>query len=101
MSPTNYGLLGITKEATTNAYFRKLDILADVPIMMTTSLDNDVGIVGNFRRLILGVRTNVRIALLRELYAGNLQYGLLCYLRMDVTLEHATSFCKTSNLTTS
>ena len=36
----------------------------------------------------------MRIEVLRERYADNLQYGFLAYLRADVAVTHAASFGK-------
>jgi HK97 family phage major capsid protein len=49
--------------------------------------------MGNFEELLIGVRTELRIEILRERYADNLQFGFLCYLRADVAVKHAASFC--------
>jgi hypothetical protein len=35
----------------------------------------------------------LRIEFLRERYADNLQFGFLAYLRADVAVKHAASFC--------
>jgi HK97 family phage major capsid protein len=50
-------------------------------------------IMGNFEELLIGMRAALRIEFLREMYAGNLQYGFLAYLRADVAVKHAASFC--------
>ncbi len=49
--------------------------------------------MGNFEELLIGMRAVLRIEFLREMYAGNLQYGFLAYLRADVAVKHAASFC--------
>jgi HK97 family phage major capsid protein len=66
---------------------------------MTTSMDNDTCILGDFSKLVIGIRTSLRIEVLRELFAENMQYGFLCHLRADIGVEHPESFCKISNLT--
>lgn len=51
-------------------------------------------IVGDFSQLLLGVRQELRIEVVRDLFAGNLQYGFIAHLRMDVAVAHPESFCK-------
>jgi HK97 family phage major capsid protein len=101
MSPSNLAALAKLKEATTNAYLAKPAVLEGVPMMMTSSMDEDTAIVANFARLIMGIRTSLRIEVLRERYAEFLQYGYLAHLRADVAVEHPESFCKVTNLTAS
>jgi len=94
LSPGNLALLAKLKESTTDAPLRKPDILQNVPILMTTSMDQFSAIIGDFSKLIIGIRTSLRIEILRELYAENLQYAFLAHLRMDVAVEHPESFCR-------
>ena len=98
MSPFNLATLAKLKESTTDAPLQKPDVLQDVPIMMTTSMDADTAILGDFSKLIIGIRTSLRIEVLRELFSENLQYGFLCHLRADIGVEHPESFCKITNL---
>jgi HK97 family phage major capsid protein len=51
-------------------------------------------IMGDFTELYLGVRSELRVEVLREKYADALQYGFLAWLRMDVAVAHAASFAK-------
>lgn len=51
-------------------------------------------IVGDFSQLLIGVRQELRIEVVRDLFAGNLQYGFIAHLRMDVAVAHPESFCK-------
>lgn len=73
----------------------------DVPFLPTTQIPITLGagsdsliITGDFRRALIGVRTQLRIEVLRERYADQLQYGFLAWLRADLVLEHATAFAK-------
>jgi HK97 family phage major capsid protein len=78
--------------------------LADLPRLVTTTAPiNQVQgtavnassiIVGDFSQMMLGVRTQLRIEVLRERYAENLQYAFLAHLRADIQLAHPESFCK-------
>lgn len=49
-------------------------------------------IVGGFNSLWVGVRTQMRVEVLRERYADTLQYGFLCWARYDVAFEHLGPF---------
>ena len=99
MSPANLASLSMLKEAVNLQPLRKPDILANIPMMMTKSVNEDTAFVGDFSKLIFGIRTQLRIEVLRELFAGNLQYGFFAHLRADIGVEHPQSFCKITNLT--
>lgn len=70
-------------------------VTSKLPINETQGSANTAchAFMGNFEELVIGVRAELRIEFLRELYAGNLQYGFLCYARLDVAVKHAASFC--------
>jgi len=99
MSPSNLATLAKLKESSTAAPLRKPDVLQNIPMMMTTSMDNDTVILGDFSKLIIGIRTSLRIEVIRELYVENMQYGFLAHLRADIGVEHPESFCKIFGLT--
>jgi hypothetical protein len=80
---------------------RRPPVLENVPFYQTTSVDDDTAFVGNFARMIIGLRTQIRVVILRELFMGNLQYAYLAYLRADVGIEQVGSFCSITNLTAS
>jgi len=80
-------------------------MVAAIPQMVTTTIpvNQVVGgsgavcssiIAGDFSQLYVGIRTQMRIEVLKERYADYLQYGLLCYMRADVQLAHPASFAK-------
>ena len=83
---------------------RKPPLLESLPMYSTTSTpitqtqgSSNVAssiIVGDYTQLLFGIRTDLRIQLLRELYAATGQYAFLCHLRADVAVEHPQSFCK-------
>ena len=86
---------------------QKPSVLQDIPIMATTSIPINLGgggaeslvIMGNFSRLLIGVRSSLRVEILRELYAGNHQYGFIAHLRADIAVEHPESFAVLSGVT--
>lgn len=65
-----------------------------IPINLTqgTSTDTSEAYIAQWDEAILGVRTNLRVEVLKERYADNLQFGFLAYLRADVGLMHSESF---------
>lgn len=84
---------------------RKPDLLQNVPFLSTTSIPitqthgtssvASEAIVGDFKQLMFGIRTKLRIRILQERFMGdNLQYGFLADLRADVALRHPQSFCE-------
>ena len=87
-----------------NQPLRKPPLIEQLPIYSSTSVpinqtqgSSSVAssiIMGDFTQLLIGVRTEMRIQLLRELYAANGQYAFMCYLRADIGVEHPASFCK-------
>jgi HK97 family phage major capsid protein len=79
--------------------------LAEIPQLVTTAVPiNQVqgtsGAVcstvlgGDFSQLMLGIRTELRLQLLTERYADNMQIGLLASMRADVQVAHPESFVK-------
>lgn len=81
--------------------------IADIPQLSSTSVPTNFGagqnesiiIAGDWRKLMIGVRHDIRIEVLRERYADNLQYGFLCHLRADVVAEHEQSFTVLDGIT--
>ncbi len=106
MHPRTLATLAKLKETTTNAPLEKPEVLRAVPFMQTTSLSITEApgtasriILGDFSKLMIGIRTQLRIEVLRELYAANLQYGFLAHLRADIGLEHPESFAMVTGIT--
>jgi len=90
---------------TTGQPLRAPKALETIPQMITTSMpitqvQGSSGavcssiIAGDFTQMMLGVRTNIKIALLRETFMGNLQVGFVCYMRADVQLSQPGAFTK-------
>ena len=98
MSPFNLGVVSKLKESTTDAPLRKPPVLADIPMVQTTNMPNTTAVLGDFSQLILGIRNELRIEVLRELYSENYQFGFLCHLRMDVGIARPKSFCVLENI---
>jgi len=56
-------------------------------------------ILGDFSQLMIGIRTSLRVEVLRETFAENLQYGFLAHLRADIQLAHPGSFAVIKGIT--
>lgn len=50
--------------------------------------------LGGFAELFIGIRSDLRIEVLKERYADNLQYGFIAWMRADVQAAHAASFAR-------
>ena len=75
--------------------------VAEIPMLTTTSLpinggtgtDESTIIAGNFEHLLIGIRSNVQVELLKTTkYATNLQYQLVCHMRADIAVEDPGAF---------
>lgn len=80
------------------------EMVASVPRLSTTaapiaetqgtSTDCSSIIYGDYRQLIIGLRENINIRLLSEVFAGKGQIAILVHARADVALAHKESFCR-------
>lgn len=68
--------------------------LATIPQRVTTGIGAGEIIVGDFSQLLLGVRQELRVEVLREGFMDKLQVGFLAHLRMDVQLAQPAAFAK-------
>ncbi|MCA8927609.1 MAG: phage major capsid protein [Alphaproteobacteria bacterium] len=74
--------------------------LSAIPQLTTTAVPTDGGtgsdestiFAGNFQHLMIGMRTGLRVELLRETYAANHQYAFVASLRADVAVAHPGAF---------
>ena len=106
MHPRDAGTLaGLTD--TTNQPLNIPPALTGIPMLTTSAIQTDAGsgnnesniYVGNFRNLMIGLRNDVRVELLRERYAENHQYAFVAHMRFDIAVSHAQSFHKISGVT--
>ena len=75
---------------------RTLRSIQSLPVNETEGSSNASSriITGYFPELWIGVRAELQIELLKEVFAANYQYGLLASLRVDIQLAHPGSFCQ-------
>ena len=71
-------------------------VTSQMPITQTQGTANNASsiIIGDFTRLLIGVRTGLRIELLKERYAENMQYAFVAHLRADIAVEQPKAFLK-------
>ncbi|MEW8522165.1 MAG: phage major capsid protein [Candidatus Thiodiazotropha endolucinida] len=82
--------------------------IAAIPRLTTTSvpIDQTKGsatnassmIAGNFSQVMIGLRTGIRIEVLKEAFADHLQYAFLAHLRADIAIAHRESFAELSGI---
>lgn len=74
--------------------------VSEIPMLTTTSIPVDGGvdddestiIAGNFGHLLVGIRSDIRVEVIREAYAANLQYALIAHMRADIAVQHPGAF---------
>lgn len=106
MSPRDDGkLAGLT--ATDGQPLMVPPAIADTPRLVTSAVpvnlgedtDESVILAGDWSRLMIGIRSEIRVEILRERYADTLQYAFLAWLRADVAAEHEAAFTVLSGVT--
>jgi HK97 family phage major capsid protein len=79
----------------------------DLPFLSTSAIPTNLGggtneslsFVGYFADLILGMRAELQIDTLRELFAETHHVGYVAHLRMDTGVFHRESFCRLLGIT--
>ena len=74
--------------------------LEQVPMLHTTALPVDGGagsdesqiIAGDFSQMLMGIRSEIRLELLRERFMDNLQFGLIAHARVDFAAARESAF---------
>ena len=92
-----------------NDPLRQPEELYQIPRLTTTNMPtNEVQgsatnassvILGEFSKMLIGMRNSMRIEVLREQFADHMQYGFLCWMRADVALMHERSFARLAGIT--
>jgi HK97 family phage major capsid protein len=71
-----------------------------IPMLTTTSIpidggagsDESVIFAGNFGHLLIGMRSEIRVEILRERFTDSHQFAIVAHLRADIAVEHAKAF---------
>jgi len=92
-----------------NDPLRQPEELYQIPRLTTTNMptnevqgsatDASSVILGEFSKMLIGMRNSMRIEVLREQFADHMQYGFLCWMRADVALMHERSFARLAGIT--
>lgn len=100
------GISGLTD--TTGQPLEAPRVLRDVPMLDTSGvpIDEEQGtatnasriVVGDFSHLLLGVRSSVRIEILREVFGQNHQLGIVAWIRADVQVAHPKAFAQVKGI---
>jgi HK97 family phage major capsid protein len=104
--PREFGDLAALSDSTGQP-LRKPDALDGIPMLSTTAIPVDGGggsnestlFLGNWSNLMIGIRSGVRVEVLKERFAENHQLGLVAHMRADVQLQHPAAFWKITGIT--
>lgn len=105
LNPRTWGALGKAKEATTNAYLKAPDAVAQAQRYQTTNLrivgSSTDAVVGDFSQLSLALRTGLQIELGRQASPGfaKLQVMLRAYMRCDTVCFRPSHFVALRGIT--
>lgn len=106
MAPRDWQTIELFKD-TTNQPLRPPPSVAGLTRFRSTKVPTDGGtgsneseiVTGDWSRVLLGVRQEVTVEILRELFRERLQIGVLVWARFDVALERGESFVRLSGIT--
>lgn len=102
-------LIDFNKLLDANSQYReKPDLIRTLPLLETTQVSLDEGgspaqtsiFLGDWSKMMIGVRTQLRIEVLRERYADFLQYGFVAWLRADIQVRQPGAFCRIKTINT-
>ncbi|MDH6265359.1 HK97 family phage major capsid protein [Rhizobium sp. SG_E_25_P2] len=99
MSPRDEGILAESVDGTGQP-LRIPPAIENIPQLTTTSIPANLGtatnesfvIAGDWAKLIVGIRSSLRVEVLRERFADNHQYAFVAHLRADIAAEHEKAF---------
>lgn len=107
MAPREWETLAVLKD-TTNRYLDRPQALEGVPFLETTNIPVDEShgtasdasriVTGNWNDLVIGLRSEMRIELLRERYADSYQFGFLVHMRVDALPAREESFAQITGI---
>lgn len=106
MSPRDDGQLAELVD-TTGQPINMPPAIARTPMLVTSKVPTNLGaeedesiiLAGEWSRLMIGIRSELQIEVLREAFATKHQYAFVAHLRADIAAEHEAAFTKLSGLT--
>ena len=72
--------------------------VAEVPQQVSTVIPDDMALVGDFEKCLLGFRSDLRIEFLNQAFSSRYQYGFLASVRLDAQLMHPGFFAKLTGI---
>ena len=72
--------------------------VAEVPQQVSTIIPDDMALVGDFEKCLLGFRSDLRIEFLNQAFSSRYQYGFLASVRLDAQLMHPGFFAKLTGI---
>lgn len=69
-----------------------------IPTNLGAGTNESIIFAGNWSDMLIGVRSSIRVEVVRNAFMGNLQYGFVAYMRADFALRQPTSFHKTTGV---
>lgn len=107
MAPRTWESLAILKDSQ-NRYLDRPQALENVQFLESTTIpateihgsatNASRIIMGNWADLVIGMRQQMRIEVLRERFASNYQLGFLCHLRVDAVPARLQSFAQITGI---
>ena len=105
LHPRDEGVLSGLVDST-NQPLNSPPAIARIPMLTTSAIQTDAGssnnesnaYVGNFQNLLIGLRNDIRVEVLRERFATTHEYAFIAHCRFDIAISHAASFHKISGI---
>ena len=72
--------------------------VGEVPQLTSTIIPSDTVLTGDFQKLLIGFRSELRVEFLNQAFADRFQYAFLAHLRMDAQPMHPELFAKLSGI---
>ena len=91
---------------TTGQPIRKPEIISALPFLSTNQFPINEGVgtnesrimAGDFSKVLMGIRSNLRVEILRERYADQMQYAFVAHLRGDVAVAQPKAICQITGI---
>lgn len=91
---------------TTGQPIRKPEIISALPLLSTNQFPVNEGagtnesqiMAGDFSKVLMGIRSNLRVEILREKYADQMQYAFIAHLRGDVAVAQPKAICQITGI---
>jgi len=70
----------------------------NISVVRGVDSNESTAYIGRWSDMLIGIRTVTRIEVLKETFAGNLQYGMLAYMRVDIATRQPSLFCRLTGI---